>query len=236
MITLYIATHNKTGLKYFGKTDRFHTEKELQESYHGSGKYWKNHLNKHGDDVTMEIWYQDDNQEAVTRLALMFSETYNIVESKEWANLKPENGLDGGWDHVHNIETYEKAKITRNKNSKIKNKTYEEIYGIDKAKELKKIRSNIFKSINRSESKNSRAGIVKIFDNNNKPVFICDGNFRKICKENNLPLNALLHSYLQNGKPIYVNIIDAGNISILSKKNWLKYKGWYAIKYNKYSK
>jgi hypothetical protein len=99
LITLYIATHNKTGLKYFGKTDRFHTEEDLQESYHGSGKYWKNHLEKHGDDVTMEIWYQDENPEAISRLALMFSETYNIVESKEWANLIPESGLEGGYTY-----------------------------------------------------------------------------------------------------------------------------------------
>jgi len=96
MTTLYIATHNITGLKYFGKTDLYHTEEDLQKHYHGSGKYWLRHLNKHGDDVTMKIWYQDDCIPAVSALALMFSRTNNIVECNDWANLKEENGTSGG--------------------------------------------------------------------------------------------------------------------------------------------
>ena len=47
-VTLYIATHNITGKKYFGKTVKWFTEEDLQENYHGSGKYWNNHRNKHG--------------------------------------------------------------------------------------------------------------------------------------------------------------------------------------------
>lgn len=95
-VTLYIAIHNKTNLKYFGKTTKYHDEYSLQEKYHGSGKYWTRHLKKHGDDITMKIYgtyYIDDVQE----VALQFSLDNNIVESKEWANLKPENGLDGGF-------------------------------------------------------------------------------------------------------------------------------------------
>jgi len=107
MITLYIATHNKTGLKYFGKTTK------VLEGYYGSGKYWKRHLNKHGKDISMEIWYQDENQQAITNLAIMFSETYNIVESEEWANLIDENGLDGcplGYKHTDKSKDKIKAK------------------------------------------------------------------------------------------------------------------------------
>jgi len=104
-ITLYIATHNKTGLKYFGKTTEYFNQKDLQEEYHGSGKYWLNHLKKYGDDVTMEI-YGIYSPEEVKKIALKFSEDNNIVfgvnneglrkDKKTWANLKPENGLDGG--------------------------------------------------------------------------------------------------------------------------------------------
>jgi len=50
-VTLYIAAH-RTGLKYFGKTERYFTQEDLQKYYHGSGIGWK----KHGDDVTMEIY------------------------------------------------------------------------------------------------------------------------------------------------------------------------------------
>jgi hypothetical protein len=89
-IYLYVKQHQSTGLKYFGKTtcqDPF--------AYRGSGKYWKNHLKKHGADInTIELW-GFDNQDACTRFALEFSEKHHIVESKEWANLIPENGMDG---------------------------------------------------------------------------------------------------------------------------------------------
>ena len=87
---LYIKQHNKTGLKYFGKT--------VQDpySYTGSGKHWKNHIKVHGNDVTT-TWAQLFTTESTIReYALQFSKENNIVESKEWANLTPENGLDGG--------------------------------------------------------------------------------------------------------------------------------------------
>ena len=47
-VTLYIATHNITGKKYFGKTCKWFTQKDLQENYNGSGKHWNRHKNKHG--------------------------------------------------------------------------------------------------------------------------------------------------------------------------------------------
>jgi len=111
-VTLYICTHNKTGMKYFGKTTKYFTEEDLQKYYHGSGKYWLNHLRVHGDDVTMEIYgiYNLDEtaDDYVKPIALKFSEDNNIVKAlnesgdrkgkKIWANINPENGLDGGYN------------------------------------------------------------------------------------------------------------------------------------------
>jgi len=100
-VALYIATHNTTGKKYFGKTTRFFTESDLQKHYHGSGTYWLNHLSKHGDNVTMEI-YQicslDENAEDYVKpIALKFSNDNNIViDYNNWANMKVEDGIDGG--------------------------------------------------------------------------------------------------------------------------------------------
>jgi len=94
-VTLYIATHNKTGFKYFGKTNRFFTEKDLQEKYHGSGLRWLRHLKKHGDDVTMEI-YGIYNTKDVEKIAMNFSKDNDIANSNEWANIINENGLNGG--------------------------------------------------------------------------------------------------------------------------------------------
>jgi hypothetical protein len=97
MIYLYIKTHNKTGLKYFGKTIR-----KDPYSYLGSGTYWKKHLAKHGNDIHTEIIGEYENEISCRKDAIQFSIDNNIIESKEWANLKIET-LDGGWDHINTL-------------------------------------------------------------------------------------------------------------------------------------
>ena len=87
---LYIKQHNITGLKYFGKT----TQKN-PKAYKGSGLYWKDHLKIHGNNVTT-IWAQlFEDKESLISFATTFSQDNNIANSDVWANLKPENGLDG---------------------------------------------------------------------------------------------------------------------------------------------
>ena len=94
--TLYIKTHNITGLKYFGKTtgDPF--------KYKGSGKYWTDHLKKHGNDVTTEIVGHFTDKKLCEEVAIRFSKDNDIIHSldeqgkKIWANQVIENGLDGG--------------------------------------------------------------------------------------------------------------------------------------------
>lgn len=90
---LYIKEHSVTGLRYFGKTSV-----ELIESYLGSGKYWGNHINKHGKDHVTTIWVSGwfTDADEIREFATAFSELFDIVESDEWANLKEETGLDGG--------------------------------------------------------------------------------------------------------------------------------------------
>lgn len=90
LIYLYIKTHNKTGLKYFGKTS-----KTDPYNYAGSGVKWKRHLKKYGYDFSTEIYGQYYNKKDCLAAAIEFSIKNNIVESKEWANLKIES-LDGG--------------------------------------------------------------------------------------------------------------------------------------------
>jgi hypothetical protein len=87
---LYLKQHNKTGLKYFGKTIKD------PNKYKGSGVYWNRHLDLHGDDVAT-VWIKlfTDEQE-LTSFALEYSKNNNIVESNEYANLKLEDGLMGG--------------------------------------------------------------------------------------------------------------------------------------------
>lgn len=86
---LYIKTHNKTGLKYFGKTVKD------PYKYGGSGVYWRKHLKKYGDDVTTEIYGYYNDASLCKQAAIDFSLQHNIVESETWANLRIEE-LDGG--------------------------------------------------------------------------------------------------------------------------------------------
>jgi hypothetical protein len=90
---LYIKQHTITGLRYFGKSIKY----DIDE-YHGSGTYWKRHINKHGKDHIITEWMSDwfHNEKEIKEFALAFSEIFDIVNSKEWTNLKEENGMEGG--------------------------------------------------------------------------------------------------------------------------------------------
>lgn len=92
---LYIKIHNKTGLKYLGKTSAKDPIK-----YEGSGKYWKNHINKHGYDVKTVILFSSTDIDEIRHIGTGYSRLLKIVESKRWANLKEENG-DGGWEYCN---------------------------------------------------------------------------------------------------------------------------------------
>lgn len=106
MLYLYVKIHNKTGLKYFGKTTSIDPY-----VYKGSGKYWSNHIKKHGNDVkTIILKYFECECDEAKDFAIQFSLDNNIVESIEWANLKIEC-LDGGWDHINNKSKEERKEM-----------------------------------------------------------------------------------------------------------------------------
>lgn len=89
MIYLYVKTHNKTGLKYLGKTERD------PQKYKGSGKYWRRHIKKYGYDVTTEVLLESNSLQEISETGLYYSELWNIVDSEKWANMRNETG-DGG--------------------------------------------------------------------------------------------------------------------------------------------
>jgi len=88
-IYLYLKRHNITGLKYLGKTTKD------PYSYNGSGKYWLRHLKKHGTDITTKILYQTQSNEDFRLVGEYFSKKWNIVKSKQFANLMTETGTGG---------------------------------------------------------------------------------------------------------------------------------------------
>lgn len=96
---LYIKQCPHCGLKYFGKSVR-----EDIETYSGSGKRWTRHLAKHKVGpihLWNSDWYYDTY---ITRFAIRFSRLNKIVKNRQWANLKEEDGIDGGktWDKSSN--------------------------------------------------------------------------------------------------------------------------------------
>lgn len=120
-IYLYKKTHNKTGLKYLGKTSRKDPHK-----YKGSGNYWIPHIKKHGYNVTTEVLRACSTNEELKHWGLYYSDLWNIVDERDengkktWANLKPEAG-DGG--DTSNTINYRLGIMSRNlkNNAKFQN-------------------------------------------------------------------------------------------------------------------
>jgi len=81
------------GVYYFGKSVVYDIE-----SYTGSGKVWKDRIKKYGKENIKTLWFSDwyTCPYEIQQAALHFSLENRIVESTKWANLKHENGLDGG--------------------------------------------------------------------------------------------------------------------------------------------
>lgn len=88
---LLVMRHKVTGLRYFCKTSQL---KKLNQ-YKGSGLHWKRHMKKHGSDIEVGILGIYFDKERCLSAAKKFSEENNIGSNPEWANLIPENGMDG---------------------------------------------------------------------------------------------------------------------------------------------
>ena len=88
---LYIKQHSITKKKYYGKTTNLDPY-----TYNGSGVYWTNHIKKHGKEHIVTLWVSELYCDtSIVEVALKFSSDNDIVNSDEWANQIPENGLDG---------------------------------------------------------------------------------------------------------------------------------------------
>jgi hypothetical protein len=109
---LYIKQHTITGKMYFGKTSK--SLKHLLK-YTGSGHRWKRHINMHGKENVVTLWYHlYDNPFDLVADALSFSYNMNIVNSETFLNLKIENGLDGNpLGNIVSQETRQKQSIIR---------------------------------------------------------------------------------------------------------------------------
>jgi hypothetical protein len=125
-IYLYAKQHKITGKRYFGKTTRDPL------TYNGSGLHWKRHCKKHGWDIETTWTHAYEDIELCEREALFFSAVYDIVNSDEWLNMKPENGRDGWPKGTPNPRTVPQSEETKRKRSNtLKGTTKSAHYGPD---------------------------------------------------------------------------------------------------------
>lgn len=85
---LLLKTHKCTKLKYLCF---HHGTIHSCYTYNGSGSYWTSHLSKHGKDITTEIILESDNKDDISCKGIQLSYEWNIVQSKEYANLTIED-------------------------------------------------------------------------------------------------------------------------------------------------
>lgn len=149
MIYLYVKKHNKTGLCYLGKT----TSKDPHK-YQGSGKYWKLHLQKHGYDCTTEILLATENKEEIKEAGLYYSDLWSVVDSDEWANLKPEEG-DG-------ITSELAIEINR---KRVKDRSHNFLYVGPKQKELYEYETHNFQIHEEKRRKNAKNTMTEKIEN-----------------------------------------------------------------------
>lgn len=109
------------GVLYFGKTT------QDPYKYPGSGVVWTDRLKKYGTESVETLWVSDlyTDPTLLQDVALAFSYENNIVESAQWANLKPENGIDGGFRLTE--RSHKKRQETRKRNGTVNTNTPESI-------------------------------------------------------------------------------------------------------------
>lgn len=148
MIYLYVKTH-PTGLKYLGKTVND------PHKYKGSGTHWIRHLKKHGEQHHTKILFKTNNKELLKKMAIYFSKLWSVSESKEWANIVPEQGDGGDTSMSPAYINYLKTRPKRFG----ENNTF---FGMTHSKETKRKISRNRKSKGTGPKKWSKEGLARI--------------------------------------------------------------------------
>lgn len=91
LIYLYVK-ESPLGLKYLGQTV------QNPYRYKGSGKVWKNHIKFHKftyEDIKTTILLETYNREDIKLWGMYYSNLWDVVKDKNWANLICETGEGG---------------------------------------------------------------------------------------------------------------------------------------------
>ena len=135
---LYLKIHQITKLKYLGFTKSTDPLK-----YRGSGLYWLRHLKTHGNFVDTQILLEYYSLEEIKEQGLYYSTLWNVTDSEEFANLKPETG-QGGFipGFKYSAEHIQKRTATRKtKSEEIYKKVADSNKGRSRSEETKHLMS-----------------------------------------------------------------------------------------------
>ena len=159
-----------------------------------------------------------------------------------------ENGLNtyqrSAYERYERLGENYKSKSEKSAKTMKENGTYEDnakkhkIYqnevmdsGLTRAQEtgkkVSKTRKQMFKDgllEKNNGHKNPSAKIIDIFDNNDKLMFVCHGNFNKVCEIHNLPVSFLKRSYQNNG----IKFKKSRGMSKEFYERHKHFEGWYA--------
>lgn len=133
---LMLKQHNVTNLKYLC----FHYgTKDNCFRYTGSGTYWVAHLSKHGKDITTTILLESDTQSAIADAGIVYSKLWDVVISKEFANLTIE-------DAQTTAEPLQRPEVRKKRDQSFKERI--RLYGqTEKEKERNKITTTILQTL-----------------------------------------------------------------------------------------
>lgn len=186
---LYIKT-SPLNLKYLGKTTKD------PYVYMGSGKIWKRHIKKHNFtklDIKTEVILETVDENELINMGIELSILYNIVESKDWANLIEESGNGGDTSKFidYSASVYHNSNRSKHLNDWLKDVDADErkrilserISNINFDERAKKSKENTNWDSWRESIKHRKIDYSKflnsVHDKNKKPVlqFDLDGNF-----------------------------------------------------------
>jgi hypothetical protein len=133
----------------------------------------------------------------------------NKIDSLDTRSKKARPGkLNGMWGRTHTQEVKDKLATIAIKN--LAGKTYEDLYGIERADQLKKDRSiklkdYLQKNPEKRQGKNNSNSKKYKFIDPSKKTYIVEGNLKSFCKQNSL---------------------DTGSVIACVKGRRASYKGW----------
>ena len=173
---LYIK-ESPLGLKYLGKFDTGRKGLTV-ETYLGSGTRWENHIDFYGfkaQDIKTDVIAECETLEHFKIVGQYYSDLFCVVDSPEWANLKPETG-DGGFPKGTNkgkkLSAEHKRKIGMSSKGRCKGKKA----SIETRKKMSEAQKGNLNCLGRKLSDETKARLSESkkgkISNNSKPITI----------------------------------------------------------------